>query len=162
MNGQILTTYLDERLRVEEEADFLARTQTHPDKYKEEDFFEKIDHLGTLTLISHLPQKQSAQILYETYKQRNEIEIMFDAYKHFLVADKTYIQNRYVLEGWLMANFIAMIAYYRLYKLLKTANKLSKYAPKDIVEISKSIYQTKIRDTWTRSEITKKQKTSLN
>ena len=97
-------------------------------------------------------------LLYETYKQRNEIEIMFDAYKHFLVADKTYMQNRYVLEGWLMANFIAMIAYYRLYKRLKAANKLSKYAPKDIVEISKSIYQTRIRNVWTRSEITKKNK----
>jgi hypothetical protein len=154
--GQKLTTYLDERLKVEEEADFLARTQTHPDKYKEADFFEKMNHLGTLTLISHLPREMSAQALYETYKQRNEIEVMFDAYKHFLVADKTYMQNRYVLEGWLMANFIAMIAYYRLYKSLKTANKLSKYAPKDIVEISKSIYQTKVRNTWVRSEITKK------
>ena len=157
-DGLLLTTYLDERLRVEEEADFLSRTQTHPDKYKEADFFKKIDHLGTLTLISHLPEKLSAQLLYETYKQRNEIEVMFDAYKNFLVADKTYMQNRYVMEGWLMANFIAMIAYYRLYKLLKKANKLSKYSPKDIVEMSKSIYQTKIRDTWLRSEITKKNK----
>jgi len=157
-DGQVLTTYLDERLKVEEEADFLTRTKTHPDKYKETDFFEKIDHLGTLTLINHLPEKLSAQTLYETYKQRNEIEIMFDAYKHFLAADRTYMQNRYVLEGWLMANFIAMIAYYRLYKQLKKANKLSKYSPKDIVEISKTIYQTKIRNTWVRSEITKKTK----
>jgi hypothetical protein len=156
--GQMLTTYLDEHLKVEEEADYLTRIQTHPDKYKEANFFEKIDHFGTLTLINHLPEELSAQTLYETYKKRNEIEIMFDAYKHFLVADKTYMQNRYVLEGWLMANFIAMIAYYRLYKRLKAANKLSKYAPKDIVEISKSIYQTKIRNTWTMSEITKKTK----
>ena len=122
------------------------------------DFFKKIDSLGTLTLISHLPEKPPAQILYETYKQRNEIEVMFDAYKHFLVADKTYMQNRYVMEGWMMANFIAMIAYYRLYTALKKVNKLSKYSPKDIVEISKSIYQTKARDTWTISEITKKLK----
>ncbi|RKR80154.1 DDE family transposase [Mucilaginibacter gracilis] len=156
--GLMLTTYLDERLRVEEEADFLTRTQTHPDKYKEVDFFERVDRFGTLTLTNHLPEAVSAQMLYETYKQRNEIEVMFDAYKHFLLADKTYMQNRYVLEGWLMANFIAMIAYYRLYTRLKTANKLSKYAPKDIVEISKSIYQTKIRNTWVRSEITKKTK----
>ena len=155
-DGQSLTTYLDERLKVEEEADFISRTKTHPDKYKEADFFKKIDYLGTLTLISNLPEKPSAQMLYETYKQRNEIEVMFDAYKHFLTADKTYMQNRYVMEGWLMANFIAMIAYYRLYTLLKNANKLSKYAPKDMVEISKSIYKTKIRDTWTTSEITKK------
>jgi hypothetical protein len=157
-DGQALTTYLDERLKVEEEADFLTRTKTHPDEYKEEDFFEKIDHLGTLTLINYLPEKVSAQILYETYKQRNEIEIMFDAYKHFLAADRTYMQNRYVMEGWLMANFIAMIVYYRLYKRLKAAKKLSQYSPKDIVEISKSIYQTKVRGTWIRSEMTKKAK----
>ncbi len=154
--GVDLITYLDEKLKVNEEADFLSRIQTHPDKYKEADLFNNIDHWGTLTLTCHLSTDHTPQSIYETYKQRNEIEIMFDAYKHFLVTDKTYMQNRYVFEGWLMANFIAMIAYYRLYKLLKTNKMLTKYAPKDIVELSKSIYQTKIADTWIRSEITQK------
>jgi len=154
--GQKLITYLDERLRVEEENDYLIRTQTHPDRYSESDFFEKMHRFGTLTLVSHLPQAHTAQQLYEAYKQRNEIETMFDAYKNFLEADKTYMQDRYVLEGWLMSNFMAMIAYYRLYKALKEAQLLSKYSPKDIVELSKSIYQTKIRDHWHLSEITKK------
>jgi predicted nucleic acid-binding protein len=81
---------------------------------------------------------------------------MFDAYKNFLKADKTYMQDRFVLEGWLMANFIAMIAYYRLYSLLKEAKLLSNYSPKDMVELSKTIYQTKITEKWTLSEITKK------
>ena len=157
-NSQILTTYLDEELRVEEETDYLLRTKTHPDKYNEEGYYEKLHQFGTLTLISYLPKEHSAQELYEAYKQRNEIEIMFDAYKHFLEADITYMQNRYVLEGWLMANFIAMIVYYRLYKQLKEAKKLSKYSPKDIVELSKSIYQSKINDTWRCSPITEKTK----
>lgn len=154
--GQKLITYLNENLRVEEENDYLLRTQTHPDKYTEDEFFKKLHRFGTLTLLSHLPKKFTAQELYEAYKQRNEIETMFDAYKNFLEADKTYMQNRYVMEGWLMSNFIAMIGYYRLYKLLKEAKLLSKNSPKDIVEISKSIYQTKIRDKWQISEITKK------
>lgn len=154
--GQKLITYLNENLRVEEETDYLLRTKTHPDKYTENDFFEKLPRFGTLTLVNHLPKKCTAQALYEAYKQRNEIETMFDAYKNFLEADKTYMQNRYVMEGWLMSNFIAMIAYYRLYKLLKDAKLLSNNSPKDIVEISKSIYQTKIRDQWQTSEITKK------
>lgn len=154
--GQKITTYLDERLRVEEESDYLNRIKTHPDEYTETAFFERMNKFGTLTLVSHLPKEHTAQELYEAYKQRNEIETMFDAYKNFLEADKTYMQNRYVMEGWLMANFIAMINYYRLYKLLKEAKLLSKYSPKDIVEMSKSIYQTKIRGTWHRAEITKK------
>jgi hypothetical protein len=81
---------------------------------------------------------------------------MFDSYKNFLDADKMYMQDRYVLEGWLLANFIAMIAYYRLFTRLKKANLLDKFSPKDIIEISKSIYQLKIRGQWNRSEITLK------
>jgi len=66
------------------------------------------------------------------------------------------MQNRYVLEGWLFANFIAMIAYYKLYVRLRQANLLSKYSPKDIIELSKAIYKMKIRGEWHRSEMTKK------
>jgi hypothetical protein len=66
------------------------------------------------------------------------------------------MQNRYVLEGWLFANFIAMIAYYRLYSRLKTAKLLSKHSPKDMIELAKSIYMTNIRGESKLSEMTKK------
>jgi transposase len=154
--GKKLITYLDEKLRAEEEQDYLIRVETHPEEYTQEKFFDKIAHFGTLTLINDLPIEHSASQLYEAYKQRNEIEIMFDAYKNVMDADKMYMQNRYVLEGWLTANFIAMIAYYRLFQRLKQAKLLTKYSPKDIVEISKSIFQTNINNKWRRSEITAK------
>lgn len=154
--GQKLITYLDEKLRVEEEADYLSRVATHPEEYTEEKFYAKLSHFGTLTLTNDLPIEHSAQKLYESYKQRNEIEIMFDAYKNVLDADKMYMQNRYVLEGWLTANFIAMIAYYRLFTRMKQANLLGKYSPKDIIEMSKSIFITHINGKWVRSEMTAK------
>ena len=96
------------------------------------------------------------QSVYESYKQRNEIEIMFDSYKNYLEADVPYMQNRYVMEGWLFANFIAMIAYYKLYGRLRQASILTKYSPKDIIELSKAIYQMKINGNWHCSEITEK------
>ena len=37
--GKKLITFLDEKLRVEEEADYLRRIQTMPEKYTQEDFF---------------------------------------------------------------------------------------------------------------------------
>jgi len=82
------------------------------------------------------PQKEKPieQIVYETYKQRNEIEVMFDSYKNYLHADVSYMRNRYVSEGWLFADFIAMTAYYKLYVRLLQAQLLTKYSPKDIVE----------------------------
>jgi hypothetical protein len=82
---------------------------------------------------------------------------MFDSYKNYLEADVTYMQDRYVLEGWLFANFIAMIACYKLYVKLREAELLLKFSPKDIIERSKAIYKMKIRGTWRQSEITEKE-----
>jgi hypothetical protein len=83
---------------------------------------------------------------------------MFDSYKNYLDADVSYMQNRYVLEGWLFANFIAMIAYYKLYIRLRQANLLNKNSPKDIIELSKAICKSKIRGNWNICETTDKTK----
>jgi transposase len=167
-----MITFLDEALRIKEERDYLSRIETHPENYSRDGFDEKLNRFGTLTIVyavdkqinidnkkkkkNPTPEKVIEQIIYESYKQRNEVEVMFDSYKNYLDADVSYMQNRYVLEGWLFANFIAMIAYYKLYTRLLQAELLSKYSPKDIIEQSKAIYKMKIRNRWYLSEITQK------
>jgi len=151
-----LITYLDEKLKIKEEADYLLRTKTLPEEYTETKFYEKMLCFGTLTFTYSTKENLNAQQLYEGYKQRNEVEIMFDSYKNFLKAGIMYIQDRHVLEGWLAANFLAMIAYYKLFTRLKEAKLLTHWYPKDIIELSKSIYKVKINGTWNMSEITKK------
>jgi len=88
--------------------------------------------------------------VYESYKQRNEIEVMFDSYKNYLDADVSYMQNRYVMKVWLFVNFLAMIAYCKLCERLRQAGSLSEYSPKNIIELSKAIYKMKIRSIWRR------------
>lgn len=151
--GKLFVTYLDDRLRVEEERDYLERLRTHPETHTEKEYFEKLDRFGTLSLTYRTESPQSAQYLYEAYKQRNEIEMMFDSYKTFLKADVLYMQDRHVLEGWLFVNFLAMLGYYKLYDRLREAKLIAKESPKDIIELSKSVYQTKMRGQWNRSEI---------
>lgn len=151
-----LITFLDEGLRAREEADYVSRITTLPEKYTKEKFGKKLSGFGTLTFVHNIKSEKSCEEIYHAYKQRNEIEVVFDAYKNFLKADVMYMQNRYVLEGWLTANFIAMLAYHKLYVRMRTAKKLGKYAPKDIIELSKSIYKLKINKEWKTSEITKK------
>ena len=174
-----LITLLDEALRVTEERDYLNRIETHPEHNSKEKFDDKLHCFGTLTMIykkeieidsnkikpksakrNKKPEKEKPleQIVFESYKQRNEIEVMFDSYKNYLDADVTYMQNRYVLEGWLFANFIAMIAYYKLYVKLRQSKLLAKYSPKDMIELSKTICKVKIRGVWHLAEITKKTK----
>ena len=126
--------------------------------YKIENKEENVESKPKSTKRNRKPEKEIPleQTVYESYRQRNEIEIMFDSYKNYLEADVSYMQNRYVLEGWLFANFIAMIAYYKLYMRLRQAGILSKYSPKDIIELSKAICKLKIRGEWHTAEITEK------
>ncbi len=149
-------TFLDEGLRAKEESDYVARIISHPKIYTKDKFTEKLSGFGTLTFIYDIKSDKTPEQIYCAYKQRNEIETIFDAYKNFLKADLMYMQNRYVLEGWLTANFIAMIAYHKLFIRLKDINKLSKHSPKEIIELSKSIYKLNINNEWNTSEIAKK------
>jgi hypothetical protein len=152
MNGRGVT-YLDERLRVEDEEDYPGRVISHPEGYSEAGYQKRLTRFGTLTLICHTGEPQNAPYGYEAYKQRNEIETMFDSYKTFLRADCMYMQNRYVLGGWLFVNFLAMLGYYKLYDRLRKAGPISKESPKDMIERAKSIYQVRIHGEWNRSEI---------
>lgn len=154
--GMNLATYLNEGLKAKEESDYVIRITKLPEQYTQEKFEAKLPGFGTLTLAYDIGSDKSFEEIYCAYKQRNEIETVFDSYKNFLKADLMYMQNRYVLEGWLTANFIAMLAYHKLYTRLRGIKKLNNYSPKDIIELSKSIYMLKIQDEWKRSEITKK------
>jgi transposase len=159
--GRKFVTFMDERLRVNEEEDYLQRIATQPDSYSEEAYFEKLTSFGTLTLafdVDDLEEKTpvAPERLYALYKQRNEIEIMFDSYKNFLKADVLFMQDRHVCEGWLFANFIAMIAYYKLYDRLRNAALLKKESPRDIIELAKAVHQIKMQGVWHRSEIPKR------
>jgi hydrogenase maturation factor len=106
-----------------------------------------------VTIACRTETPQTAQYIYEAYKQRNEIEVMFDSYKTFMKADAMYMRNRHVLEGWLFANFLAMLAYYKLYNRLRKAKLIAKESPKDIIELAKSVYQIRMHGEWKRSEI---------
>jgi hypothetical protein len=156
VSGRCFITYLDDRLRVEEEQDYLRRITTYPDGYTEGGYEERLRRFGTLTLTYHMEGPHTPQEVYTAYKQRNEIEMMFDSYKTFLKADVSYMQNRHVLEGWLFVNFIAMIAYYKLYTKLGETGLVGKYSPLDIIEMSKAVYQMRIGGNWHLAEVTAK------
>lgn len=154
--GVKLITFLDEKLRTTEENDYLLRIQTKPEEYTEIKYFEKLHVFGTLTVVYKTIELTEPKDLYEGYKKRNEVEVMFDSYKNFLKADVMYMQDRHVTEGWLATNFIAMIAYHKLFARIQEAKLTAHVSPKDVIEICKSIYKVKINGEWHISEITKK------
>jgi transposase len=159
LEGQKYVTYLDDKLRVEEEQNYLLKVEGNYEGYTMDNYYAHLHTFGTLTVTYDTDDDVSSpQQLFEIYKQRNEIEVMFDGYKNFLEADRTYMQNRYVLEGWLFVNFLAMLAYYKLFDRLRSAKLLAKISPKDVIERSKAIYQMRIRGEWSRMEMPVKAK----
>jgi transposase len=153
-----ITVFLDGKLKAEEEKDSLIREEEVEENNKEDDdleeFFEKQYTQGTIAVITDL--NKDAKTIYEFLKCRVEIEVMFDAFKNTLDADRTYMRDDYHMEGWMFINFIALLFYYRMYRLLVDNEILNNYTPKDVFLHFSRIYKLNINDNWVLSEIPKK------
>lgn len=156
--GKKILVFLDERLKAEEEKDYLSRIEKKDTKAIE-NFFENQHRLGTIAVITDL--NETGERIYNLLKSRVEIEIMFDTFKNVLNADRTYMRDDYQMEGWMFINFIALVFYYRLYRLLVDNSLLKKYSPNDVLIHLSRIYKLKIQDEWITSEIPKKTRNIL-
>ena len=114
----------------------------------------KFGEIQTIQSISCQNSKTAAKQTYETYKTRNEIEVLFDAYKNILHADRTYMQNDIAIEAWMFINFIAIQWYYITFNLLKKYKLNKIYAPLDLMMRLTEIKKIKINDQWYLSEAT--------
>jgi len=148
-----LHVYIDDFLKVEEQRDYLMRIEKYPDSYTLEEYHQKQSQFGTIALLSN--GKTSAQDTYENYKSRNEIEILFDAYKNILHADRTYMQNNIAIEAWMFINFIAIQWYYITFNLLKKYKLTKIYSPMDLMMKLTEIRKIKINDEWYLTETTR-------
>lgn len=157
-NGKRIIVYKDERLRNEEVNDYLSRCETLPEKYNTKTFYEKQYLFGTIAFISNLDTTQTADSIYVTYKNRNQIEVMIDVFKNIFNADKTYMQDDDAIEGWMFINFLVMLWYYKILHQIKAQKLNDKYSPKDIITFLIDIKKVKINGKWHEDNITKKNK----
>ena len=67
------------------------------------------------------------------------------------------MQNERSLEAYTFVNFIALQMYYVIREKLRSADKLSKYSPMQMVKYLSRIRGVYVNGKWTRAEITKKQ-----
>ena len=168
-DNQRVILFLDEDLQGNEQKDYLARvaknldqkTDNQTQSYTLEKYHLKAQQIGTIALLTNLDPKNTPQQIYEFYKCRAAVEILFDTFKNILFADVTYTRSNEALEGWLFINHIALIFYYRLYKRLLKNDLLKKYSPKDILMHLNTIKRVKINQKWVIAEIPSKSKTIL-
>lgn len=150
-----IVVFLDERLKTEEEKDYIARMEDSDNcKNTIEDFYEIQYRQGTIAVITDLDD--DAERIYTVLKSRSEIETMFDVFKNVLQADRSYMRDDYQMEGWMFINFLALVFYYKTYGLLSDNGLLKRYSPRDVLIHLSRVYKMKIQDQWVTSEIPKK------
>ena len=100
--------------------------------------------------------------IYALYKSRMEVETAFDAFKNTLEADRSYMQNDQALEGWMFLNYLALVAYWRILKLLVKKELLSKFSIRDVLMHLSHIKKIRINGQWHLAEVTEKTRKLLS
>jgi transposase len=145
--------FLDDKLKLEEETDYILRITSCPEEHSIDDFHRKKSRFGTMTIATNL--EGSPEKIYTAYKSRMSIEIMFDGLKNVLDADSSYMQNEEALQGWMFINHIALQIYHSIYTRLFENDMLNKYSVSDIIMMLSDIRKAKINGSWITCEITK-------
>ena len=159
---KILYTFLDDRLKLEEEQSYLNRIEVQKEeKLSIKEFHKKAHTFGTFSILTNLIEKTPLEI-YALYKSRMEVETAFDAFKNTLEADRSYMQNDQALEGWMFLNYLALLAYWRILKLLVKKELLSKFSIRDLLMHLSHIKKIRINGQWHLAEVTDKTRKLLN
>jgi transposase len=77
------------------------------------------------------------------YKSRDRIEKLFDSYKNILEADRLYLQDNDTVFGHIFVSFLSLFAYSKLEIMLKKADIIDRYSPKDLLLEFSKIYMVK-------------------
>ncbi|MCX8472010.1 MAG: transposase [Sediminibacterium sp.] len=153
-DGHRIFIYNDEKLKVEEQNDYLKRIESKLERYTRDKFNKKIHEFGTMAIATNIEGINNYDA-YTTYKSRNEIELMFDGVKNILNADKTYMQNDDKLNGWMFVNHIALQWYYIIFAMLKSENLLSKNSVQDFIKHLYELKKVYINNQWFKEPATK-------
>jgi len=151
-NNRRIIVFLDEKLKAEEEKDFI----THIDNGKKpmDGYFDRQFNMGTIAVV--VKTSFNADEVFVHLKARVEIESLFDTFKNLLHADRSYMRDEAHLQGWMFVNFVSLLLYYKIYKLLINKDLLTNCSPKDVIIHLSRIYKLNIEGKWVLSEIPKK------
>lgn len=153
-------TFVNDELKAEESKDYINRIETHPEKYTIEGFHKNVKKFGTLSILSNTDN--NANKIYGFYKNRNQVELMIDAFKNLISADSAYMQNEFSLEAWMFINYIALHWYYILLNKLKKSELNNKFSPMDLIKFLKEVKKVKLDGKWFDAEVTAKNAEIIN
>lgn len=135
--SMFLYLFEDVKLRAEEETTFISLEKEGKrlagDKKREALRFGKIGILSN--------SRMDGEEVYLMFKQRESVEVAFDALKNELENDKTYLRDDDAVRGYFFVSFLSLYLYYQILRKLKEKKLVSKVSVNEVLlELSK-IYQ---------------------
>ena len=158
--GHTAYLYLDEKLRVEEQEDYLRKADDPENEhYTMESYNEHVMQFGTIALL--VTQEKTAQDTYYAYKSRGEVEQSIDVMKNTLEADTSYMQSQQALETWMFINIVAMHWYYELRQRMIDTKLIERYSPRDMIKMMGRLRSVYVNGKWHTTELTSKEQRLL-
>lgn len=118
-------------------------------------FAEHSKKFGTTALVAS-DRTLTPEHIYLKYKNRGEVEQMIDSFKNVLCVDRSYMQNQYVYDGWMLCNFIALQWYYVMRRTIMDKQMTSHHSVQSIMEQLQYYHIAKVNGNWTVIERTGK------
>ena len=147
-----LYLFEDVKLRAEEETTFLHlmnEKKRNIEQYKEES-----PKFGKIAILSN--RDAGAEKVYLMWKDRENIEVAFDALKNELENDKTYLDDDDAVRGYFFISFLSLYLYYKILNLLRKAKLVDKVSVNEVLlELSK-VYEIHLGEKRKLSEIPNK------
>ena len=126
--------YEDVKLRAEEETTFIEMIEDG--KRTRRDMIKERKKFGKIAILSNI--NGSGEEVYLLYKQRESVEVAFDAMKNELENDKTYLSDDDAVRGYFFISFISLYIYFRILNILRQKNLIGKMSPNEVLfELSK-------------------------
>lgn len=131
-----LYLYEDVKLKSEEETTFLKLLQDKKRTRKEYEAESK--KFGKIALLSDL---SNGMEVYFMWKERENIEIAFDALKNELENDKTYLSDDDAVRGYFFISFISLYLYYKILNIIKEKKLTHKISVNEVLLELSRIYE---------------------
>jgi transposase len=129
-----LYMFEDVKLRAEEETNFIERVREGRKNRSQLERERK--KFGKIAILSNLDR--NGEEVYKLYKNRQRIEVVFDALKNELENDKTYLSDDDAIRGYFFVSFISLYLYCRILELLRERGYVGKVSVNELLfELSK-------------------------
>ncbi len=140
------------KLRAEEETTFIHLMNEK--KRNIEEYREESKKFGKIAILSN--RDEEGEAIYLMWKDRENIEVAFDALKNELENDKTYLDDDDEVRGYFFISFVSLYLYYKVLNLLRKAKLVEKVSVNEVLLQFSKVYEIHLGEKRKLTEIPKK------